>query len=114
MARNAMQTDSTIRYNRQQSFTERVMELVARQVGSRRDYPPVEFPLTDSQGVYVEKDRRQHTDRRKLGYGIVPLRAAFYKTKGRIRNRLILISLIVATNAVIILLVYALIVAIQN
>ena len=87
------------------------MELVARQAGSRREDSPVEFPLTDRQGILVDRDRRQH---RRIGYGHVPLRAALYKKRGRIRNRLIFISLIVATNAAFILLAYALIVAIQN
>jgi len=36
-----------------------------RQKGSRRFDLPVEFPLMDSQGVFVIKDRRQLTDRRK-------------------------------------------------
>ena len=90
------------------------MELVARQAGSRREDSPVEFPLTDRQGLLVDRDRRQHPDRRRIGYGHVPLRAALYKKRGRIRNRLIFISLIVATNAAFILLAYALIVAIQN
>jgi len=90
------------------------MELVARQVGSRRKDSPVEFPLTDSQGLLVDKDRRRHPDRRRIGYGHVPLRAALYKKRGHIRNRLIFISIIVATNAAFILLAYALFVATQN
>ena len=90
------------------------MELVARQGNSRRDGLSVEFPLTDSQGLFVDKDRRRFPDRRKLRYGTIALRTALYKKEGRIRNRLIFISLIVATNAAFILLVYALIVAIKN
>jgi hypothetical protein len=39
--------------------------LVVRQKGNRRVGLPVVFPLMDSQGVFVIKDRRQLTDRRK-------------------------------------------------
>ena len=42
------------------------MTLIVRQKGSRRFDLPVEFPLMDSQGVFVIKDRRQLTDRRKV------------------------------------------------
>jgi hypothetical protein len=42
------------------------MTLTVRQKGSRRFDLPVEFPLMDSQGVFVIKDRRQLTDRRKV------------------------------------------------
>ena len=90
------------------------MELVTRQSQDRRHDLPVEFPLTDSQGLLVEKDRRRYPDRRRAGYGHVPLRAAFYKTNGGIRNRLIAISIIVVTNALFLLLLYAVITAFQN
>ena len=90
------------------------MELVARQADDRRHDSPVEFPLTDSQGFLVDKDRRQYPDRRRIGYGSVHLRALFYKTKGSIWNRLIAISLIVGVNAAFLLLVYAVSVAFQN
>lgn len=90
------------------------MELVIRQEGSRREDSPVEFPLTDSQGLLVDEDRRRHPDRRRLGYCKAPLRAALYKRKGNIRNRLIAISLIVAINAAFILLVYTVSVAFQK
>ena len=90
------------------------MELVARQADNRRDDSPAEFPLTDSQGFLVDNDRRQHPDRRRIGYGTVPLRAVLYKTKGSSWNRLIAISLIVGINAALILLVYAVSVAFQN
>ena len=92
------------------------MELVARQRDSRRDGLPIEFPLTDSQGLLVTEDRRRLPDRRKveLGYGSNALRLALSKKDGRIRSRLIFISLIVATNAAFILLAYALIVAIKS
>ena len=90
------------------------MELVARQADDRRDDSPVKFPLTDSQGFLVDKDRRQHPDRRMTGYGKVSLRAALYKTKGSIWNRLIAISIIVGINAAFILLVYTVSAAFQN
>jgi hypothetical protein len=41
------------------------MTLVVRKKGNRRVDLPVVFPLMDSQGVFVIKDRRQLTDRRK-------------------------------------------------
>ena len=41
------------------------MTLIVRQKGSRRWKLPAEFPLTDSRGVFVLKDRRQLPDRRK-------------------------------------------------
>jgi hypothetical protein len=40
--------------------------MVVRQKGSRRWKLLAEFPLTDSQGVFVIKDRRQLSDRRKV------------------------------------------------
>jgi len=88
------------------------MELVARQAGDRRDNSPAKFPLMDSQGLLVDKDRRRHSDRRRIGRA--DLKAVLYKTKGGIRNRLIAISLIVGINAAFILLVYAVSVAFQS
>jgi hypothetical protein len=41
------------------------VSLIVRQKGDRRFDLPVEFPLMDCQGVFVIKDRRQLTDRRK-------------------------------------------------
>ena len=41
------------------------MTMVVRQKGDRRFNLPVEFPLMDSQGVFVIKDRRLLSDRRK-------------------------------------------------
>lgn len=90
------------------------MELVVRQAEDRRNDSPVDFPLTDSQGLLVEKDRRRYPDRRRIGYGRLPLRAALYKTKGSSRNRLIAISLIVVINAAFFMLLYAVSVAFQN
>ena len=90
------------------------MELVARQSEDRRHDMPVEFPLTDSQGLLVEKDRRRYPDRRRIGYGNIPLRAALYKSNGGIRNRLIAISIIVVINALFLMLLYAVIMAFQG
>ena len=39
--------------------------MIARQRGSRRFDLSVEFPLTDSQGLFVVKNRRRLSDRRK-------------------------------------------------
>jgi hypothetical protein len=41
------------------------MGLVKRQPGERRWEMPVEFPLRDSDGMYVVHDRRSASDRRK-------------------------------------------------
>ena len=41
------------------------MTMIVRQKGDRRFNLPVEFPLVDSLGIFVIKDRRQLTDRRK-------------------------------------------------
>jgi len=90
------------------------MELVARQAYDRREDSPVEFPLMDSQGFLVDKDRRRHPERRRTGYGQVPLRATLYRTKGSTWNRLIAISIIVGINAAFILLLYAVGVAFQR
>lgn len=90
------------------------MELVARQSDDRRDDSPVEFPLTDSQGLLVEKDRRRYPDRRRIGYDNIPLRVAFYKTKGDSWNRLVAVSLIVIINAAFLMLLYALSAAFQS
>jgi hypothetical protein len=42
--------------------------LVMRQKGSRRLDLPVEFPLTDCQGEFVNQDRRRLSDRRMGKY----------------------------------------------
>jgi len=41
------------------------MGLIKRQPGERRWGLPVDFPLTDSGGLYVAYDRRRDSDRRK-------------------------------------------------
>ena len=43
----------------------KVMGLIKRQPGDRRWGMVVEFPMTDSHGVYVMRDRRSGMDRRK-------------------------------------------------
>jgi hypothetical protein len=55
------------------------MKLVVRQKGSRRWKLPAEFPLTDSQGVFVIQDRRQLPDRRKAEYGLDDMKVIFAK-----------------------------------
>jgi len=42
--------------------------LVMRQKGTRRLGLPVEFPLTDGQGKFVNQDRRRLPDRRMENY----------------------------------------------
>ena len=90
------------------------MELVARKAVDRRDDSPAVFPLTDSQGLLVDKDRRRHPDRRRIGYGTIHLKSALNTTTGISRKRLIAISLIVVINAAFLLLLYALSVAFLN
>ncbi len=53
--------------------------LITRQSGSRRSDQAVEFPLTDSQGLYVVKNRRQLPDRRKAEHGINDLKSILSK-----------------------------------
>ena len=55
------------------------MNLIIRQRGSRRLDLPVEFPLMDSQGLFVIKDRRRLTDRRKAECGIDDLKVILSK-----------------------------------
>ena len=58
------------------------MNIIARQKGSRRFDMPVEFPLEDSQGVIVIKNRRRLPDRRKEIYGFDNLKAILSKMSG--------------------------------
>ena len=51
------------------------LTLIPRQNGSRRSDAPVEFPLTDSHDLFVFKDRRQLSDRRKAKLGLDDLKA---------------------------------------
>ena len=55
------------------------MNLIIRQRGSRRLDLPVEFPLMDSQGLFVIKDRRRLPDRRKAECGIDDLKVILSK-----------------------------------
>ena len=87
------------------------MELVARQGKRRRDGLSVEYPLTDNQGLFVDKDRRRFPDRRKSAYGFISPKVVPSKKSRAITNRLIFISLIVVINVAFIWMVYTLIVA---
>lgn len=53
-----------------------------RQKGSRRMGLPVDFPLTDSQGVLVLQDRRKMPDRRKTQCGLEDLKVILSKMQG--------------------------------
>ena len=55
------------------------MNLVVRKKGDRRFELPVEFPLEDSQGVFVIHDRRRLPDRRKAKYGLDDLKVMLAK-----------------------------------
>ena len=56
-----------------------IMGLVIRQKGSRRWKLPAEFPLTDSQGLFVIQDRRRFPDRRKAEYELDDMKVIFEK-----------------------------------
>lgn len=58
------------------------MKLMIRQKGSRRTGLPVEFPLTDSEGVSVLHDRREIPDRRKTQCGLEDLEVILSKMSG--------------------------------
>ena len=58
------------------------MRLVVRQKGSRRMGLPVEFPLTDSDGVHVIEDRRQISDRRMSVHDFNDLKVILSKMGG--------------------------------
>jgi hypothetical protein len=58
------------------------MKLVIRQKGSRRMGLPVEFALTDSQGMPVLQDRRKIPDRRKTQRGLEDLKVILSKMSG--------------------------------
>jgi hypothetical protein len=55
------------------------MSLIVRQKGSRRFELPVEFPLEDSQGVFVIQDRRRLPERRKANYCLDDMKVIFAK-----------------------------------
>jgi len=90
------------------------MSLLERQKDSRRDALAVEFPLTDGQGLIVEKDRRRVPDRRTSEYLLSHPISRLPITGSRSKSRLIFISLIITLNVAFALMVYALIVAIQS
>ena len=90
------------------------MELVARQGNRRCNGLPVDFPLTDSQGLFVENDRRRLPSRRKSEYRPVNSKPMPSRKTRVSTNRLIFILLIVAMNAAFALLVYTLFVPINN
>jgi hypothetical protein len=56
-----------------------IMGVVIRQKGSRRFDLPVEFPLEDSQGVFVIQNRRRLPDRRKTECGLDDLKVILSK-----------------------------------
>ena len=55
------------------------MNLIVRKNGDRRFDLPVEFPLEDSQRVFVIQDRRRLPDRRKAKYGLDDLKVILTK-----------------------------------
>ena len=96
--------------SRSPSLYKFAMYLVERQNETRRVRPPVEFPLTDSRGVYVEKDRRRLPDRRDPEHNIDD----YLKTESPIMWRravqtIFIVSLVVAANVAFVLMAYALI-----
>jgi hypothetical protein len=55
------------------------VKLIKRNKGSRRFSLPVEFPLTDSQGIFVVRCRRRLPDRRKAKLGLDDLKVILAK-----------------------------------
>ena len=55
------------------------MKLIIREKGNRRIGMPAEYPLTDSRGLDVIKDRRQLYDRRKEKCGLEDLKVILSK-----------------------------------
>jgi hypothetical protein len=55
------------------------VNLIERQKGRRRYDLPVEFPLQDSDEVFVFHDRRRLHDRRKKKYGLDDLKIMLMK-----------------------------------
>ena len=85
------------------------MNIIARQKDRRRSDIPVRFPLEGRQGVVVMQDRRRLSDRRKEKYGIDDLKVILSKM-----NSLTIVSLIIALNTAFVLMVYVLLVVMQN
>ena len=85
------------------------MVLIERQKGSRRFDIPVEFPLEVSQRVIVIQDRRRLPDRRKAEHSNDDQKVILSKM-----NSLTIVSLIIALNTAFALMVYVLLVAMQN
>lgn len=56
-----------------------LVSVIKRQLGSRRRYTPVQFPLTDSRGAFVTHDRRQLPERRKRRNGLEDLKTVLSK-----------------------------------
>jgi hypothetical protein len=48
----------------------KMVKIIVRQKGNRRWNLPYEFPLMDSQGILVMRDRRRLPDRRKAAYDL--------------------------------------------
>jgi len=55
------------------------VSVTKRQIDSRRRFMPVHFPLMDSEGSFVFRDRRQSTDRRKRVLGLDDLKTILSK-----------------------------------
>jgi len=54
--------------------TANMLKINVRQKGNRRWNLPYEFPLVDSQGILVMRDRRRLPDRRKAAYDLDDLK----------------------------------------
>jgi hypothetical protein len=59
------------------------MNLVIRHYEGRRSNSPVTFPVVDSEGVIVLRDRRVLANRRKARYGLDDLKVILSKMAGR-------------------------------
>ena len=75
-----MRLSCVYRFSRKES--ESGMNLIDRKKGGRRIDLPVDFPLTDGQGVSVLQDRRRLSNRRKATCGLDDLKVILTKMAG--------------------------------
>jgi hypothetical protein len=63
----------------QKQFSVGTVKIIARQKGNRRWDLPHDFPLVDSQGILVMRDRRRLADRRKAIRDLDDLMAILFR-----------------------------------
>jgi hypothetical protein len=63
------------------------MRIIKRQLGDRRLGLPPEFPLIDSDEVFVARDRRTHHDRRDADISLEEIEALLSRLRRRDASR---------------------------